>query len=357
MKTKRRRTSARVLLAFSGALAATTASIDTHAAGPPPPTFTSALSDVNGVLGAISNAYGTLQAAQFLAALIGIGSGPSMKDAINQIENFIQAYRDQTLVANVGSDLALFRTISSDYQNGLTDGLEGNFYTFTNRDFFLLNTAIQNGDMTDAYMLGPAFNLLGMSLVGGMKAIGIQNPANAYPQSAFDSYLSQMVTTDYSLVGGVTVNMDVSCSVVGPMSSGAGANDLFQWTQGGKKMWPKYSPLWWLSGPPNSCPDQRVPGNGSYFCDFTQACNTVSNELACCSFICGPGYLPSVPFTPAATTAAIDLLAADREAFLADPSVSAVRSGMLGATSALDPSLSIISDAVPTATCQGHVLF
>jgi hypothetical protein len=266
-----------------------------------------------------------------------------MQDAITQIENFIQGYRDTTLVANVNADLQTFALISSDFMNGLTDNLEAGWILNSIRDFNQLQADINAGNMTDAYTLGPAYNLLGMSFVAGMKAIGIQTPANAYPQSQLDFYLSQMVTTDYALVGGVTVNMDVSCSVVGPMSSGVGGNDLFQWTQGGKKMWPKYSKNYYS------------PDGATYVCDFTKACNTLSSALACCQTClhgCSPITLP-----PSVAATALNLLIADREAFLADSSVETVRTGMLGATSALNPSLSVITDKVPTASCQGHVDF
>ena len=60
-----------------------------------------ALGTVNSVLGAIANAYGTLQAGQFVASLFGIGAGTSVSAAVTELETFMRNYRDQQLVANV----------------------------------------------------------------------------------------------------------------------------------------------------------------------------------------------------------------------------------------------------------------
>ena len=359
------------VLAIACALAGTTASFDAQAqAAPDTP-----LSKVNGVLGAIANAYGTFQALEFLGTFFGIGAGPSMNDAITQLENFMQSYRDGQLASNVHGDLLLLQTISSDYMNGLTDGLEVQFITNSERDFASLQDALNSGNMTDAYLLGPGFNLLGLTFVAAMKAFGIENNNNNYPQWLLDSYLSQMVTTDYPLVGGITVDMDVSCSVVGPMSSGVGVHDLFQWTQGGKKMWPKYGKAFVsnigvldLSGI-HGCSAPVC----NYMCDLTQPCNSLSSALTCCQScdrtfdactddgtycFCTGGIVSTNVTLPADYVPnAMNLLSAEREAFLADPSVTAVRTGMLTASNAIDPSLSVIGDNVPTASCQGHVDF
>jgi hypothetical protein len=156
-------------------------------------------------IGVISDSYGAFQAAQFLVSLFGIGSGSEMQQAIAELKTFMQNYRDQALVNNVTGDLSEFALISSNFMNGLTDDLESDFIGRAINDFSNLQGDIQNGDMTDAYTLGPAFNLLSVTFVGGLKAFGIQNPANAYPQSQLDSYMSQTLQTDYALVGAETI--------------------------------------------------------------------------------------------------------------------------------------------------------
>jgi hypothetical protein len=340
MKRKRNRSrSLSVLLAISVAAGTTTLPREARA-------------DVAilGVLDVIGKIYGGIQAGQALLSLFGVGNSTTMSEAVAQLKSFMQTYRDQSLVANVNSDLQLFQTISSDYMNGLTDGLESNFITFSERDFSQLESALQNGDMTDAYMLGPAFNLLGATLAGGFMAFGAANPANAYPQSIIDNYLNQILTTDYGLVGGITVNMDVACSAQSQFSTAGSPNELFDWTQSGKKMWPKYgTSTWWhYTSPP-----------WHYVCDFTQSCNTVSNSLSCCLFYTrGPGA--TVQQLDAATrAAALATLDIEREAFLADQSVGAVRAGMTGAASVLDTRQSTIVDVIPGSIfpCTGHVVF
>jgi len=42
-----------------------------------------------------------------------------------------------------------------------------------------------------------------VTFVGGVKAFGMINPANAYPQSTLDAYLDSAMAVDYPLVGGL----------------------------------------------------------------------------------------------------------------------------------------------------------
>lgn len=345
MRTIRKAAGRRSAFMLAGVLATTTAAASAKAADDP-------LKGVEDTIGNISNAYGTFQALEFVAQLFGIGASPSVADAITQLENFMQSYRDMTLVNNVTGDLREFALISSDYMNGLTDNLESDFISRAINDFSQLQGDLNAGNMTDAYTLGPGFNLLGMTFVAGMKAFGIQNPANAYPQSQLDYYLSQMVATDYALVGAVTIDMDVgACSVVGPLSSGAPGNDLFTWTQAGKKMWPKYAAYW--SQDPTSGLPQWSCAFTPLFGFYGGTCNTLSDALSCCVFYKGS----PTPLPAAYREAALAKLNSDREAFLADPSVITVRTGMLGAISAIPAAESIVTDTVPTASCQGHVAF
>ncbi len=138
-------------------------------------------------------------------------------------------YRDQDLVNRVTGDISLFHMIASDYQNGLTDDLESHFIAQSLGDLAQLTGDIQTGTMDDAYMLGPAFNLLTITYVAALKAFGIENPANAYPDDVLDSDLDTAIDLDYSLVGGVMVKFDIA---------NFGGSEWLTGTQGGKTMWP-----------------------------------------------------------------------------------------------------------------------
>ena len=78
-----------------------------------------AAAGLNDVLGAISNAYGSFQAAEFVASLFGIGASDQIASAVSELgDTFMQTYRDQALVNNVHADLQLFQLIPSNYQSG-----------------------------------------------------------------------------------------------------------------------------------------------------------------------------------------------------------------------------------------------
>ena len=144
------------------------------------------------VVGAISDTYGSFQAAQFvgeegLKILFGIGASDEVSSAVTELQGFMRNYRDQDLVNRVTGDISLFHMIASDYQNGLTDDLESHFIAQSLGDLAQLTGDIQTGTMDDAYMLGPAFNLLTITYVAALKAFGIENPANAYPDDVLDS--------------------------------------------------------------------------------------------------------------------------------------------------------------------------
>lgn len=186
-----------------------------------------AATGINDVLGAISNTYGTFQAAQFVLGLFGVGTSPTMAAAVSELETFMRNYRDQALVNSVNADLNLFTFISSNYQSGLTNDLEANFIAQCINDLSQLQGDIQNGTMADAYALTPAFNLLTATFVGAVKAFGIIDPANAYPDSVLNQYLDSAANLDYTLVGGGVVFYDLSC----PACDAGGYSRLFG-TQG-----------------------------------------------------------------------------------------------------------------------------
>lgn len=264
------------------------------------------LSDVGDLLGGISNAYGSLQAAQFVAALFGLGAGTSVQTAVSELESYMQAYRDQGLVANVAGDVMLYHTISVDYQNGLVDDLEALFINDAVRDLSSLQTAIQDGNMTDAYLLAPAFNLLSVLYPAALKAFGIENPANAFPQSYLDSFLTTAFSVDYPLIGALWVNYDVY---------GGG---IMIYTQGGKTMWPKYAGNF-FGGP--------CTNNGYYFCDNTITSNADFDSFLDCT--CFEGDRMRSVISPAALsgtilTAAQTNINNNRNRFIQDPAVQPV---------------------------------
>ena len=193
-------------------------------------------SGLSKTLGAISNTYGTFQAAEFVASLFGIGAGSDMADAISELGAYMEARFNGILVANVEGDLDLFAAISSNYQSLIVHDLMANFITFSIRDLAQLKQAIQTGSMNDAYALAPAYNLLTVAFVGGVKAYGMVYPGSGLPDSTLNAYFDEAMTVDYSLIGGYVVNYDVSCP-----GCGSGWYSSLQWTQGSKKMWSKYA--------------------------------------------------------------------------------------------------------------------
>jgi hypothetical protein len=264
------------------------------------------------VVGAISDTYGAFQAAEFVGTLFGIGASTEVQDAVTGLEDFMRNYRDQALVNSVMGDIGLFRTISSDYQNGLTDELEANFITNCQGDLAQLQGDIQTGTMDDAYLLAPAFNLLTVTYVGALTAFGIENPANAYPQDLLDSYLDAAMDLDYSLVGGVIVEYDLM------NKSGSLFMDV---TQGGKKMWPKYA---YLNG------DFFEPQYDALFtCDFTLPQNVDSDLFEQC-YIDSDDQPFNLGLYPQALQDAKQIIDGDRGRFQVDPSVQAIGAAMNG---------------------------
>lgn len=339
MAAKRKSAPTRAAVAVAGALLTATMADAAHAAAPPPTAWAQIKSDLetlNGALGAISNAYGTFQAAQFLLTYFGIlGKDTSVADAVRQITAVLQQYRNDTLLGDVEGDMDEISQIATG-----DSSLWPIFIDHCDQHFHALQIAISGGNMTDGYVLGPDFNLLGMTCVGAVKARGAQDPSYVVDTNVVNEWLSELLQTDYSLVGGITVNMDVSCSVQAPFAS-PGSN-VFQWIQGGKKMWLKYA-------------TQDGPS-----CDFNRGCNTISTELGCCQVFHTVGRTVE-KVSPEVVRAALN---AQRRAFLADPSVKSVRTGMLGAASALSPDQSVISDGSITwdidrnaPFCQGHLGF
>ncbi len=261
------------------------------------------LSSVGEVLGQISNAYGSLQAAQFVASLFGIGADISVSTAVDELQSYMQTFRDQQLVANVAGDVALYQAISIDYMNGLTSTLEGIFIANSLRDLSSLQSAIENGDMTDAYLVAPAFNLLSVLYPAALKAFGIQNPANAFPQSYLDSFLTTAFRLDYTLAGAFMVFYN--------------GGSVMVWTQGDKQMWPKYSG--WFS-----CDDSGT----QYLCDTTLIDNADGDSFRDCSSfnedfapIQAPVALSGGPKDSART-----FINGNRDQFLQDPAVQVVTS-------------------------------
>jgi hypothetical protein len=271
------------------------------------PARAQSLTGLNNTLGAIANAYGSFQAAQFVLTFFGVGGGNQMQAAVTEIENFIQGYRDQALVNNVNSDLNLFSFIASNYQSGLTNNLEAIFISQCINDLAQMQGDILNGNMQDAYTLAPAFNLLTVTFVGSVKAFGLINPANAYPQSTLNYYLNQAIAIDYPLTGSFFVTYDLFSP--GPYSSMAA-------TQGAKKMWPKYASSFWID-PPYSC-NLQVPANAD------------ADLLSSCSETVGRSAVYPVALSGAALTAGRNRLNADRSAFEADQSVAAVVTSIAG---------------------------
>lgn len=264
------------------------------------------------VVGAISDTYGAFQAAEFVGALFGIGASSEVQEAVTELEGFMRNYRDQALVNSVMGDIGLFRTISSDYQNGLTDELEANFITNCQGDLAQLQGDIQTGTMDDAYLLAPAFNLLTVTYVGALKAFGVENPANAYPDDYLSSYLDTAMDLDYSLVGGVMVKYDL-------MNKGG---SLFMiGTQGGKKMWPKYA---YLNG------DFYEPLYDAVFtCDFTLPQNVDSDSFQACFIDSDDVAMPLSPY-PQALQDAKQIMDDSRGRFQADAAVQAIGAAMNG---------------------------
>jgi hypothetical protein len=270
------------------------------------------LSAINDVLGGIANTYGSFQAAQFVASLFGIGAGPDIATAVTELETFMRSYRDQELVQNVASDLTLFQMISENYQSGLTDDLEANFITFALRDLTNIQGDIQNGTMADAYLLAPAYNLLSVLYPSAVKAFGIQNPANAYPQSYLDSFLTTAFSVDYGLVGALIVVYDVL---------NVNGYSVLAYTQGGKTMWPKYAGAYFSLG---SAP---CTSNGYYYCNNTLAPNADSDLFLSCTCFAGDRLrtvISPAPLTAAALTGAQTLINNNRSRFTQDSAVQPI---------------------------------
>ncbi len=293
----------RSLTIVAGLIIAATASSPAHADD----------SAYRNVVGAISDTYGTWQAAEFVASLFGIGASSEVQNAVTELEGFMRNYRDQALVNSVMGDIDLFRTISSDYQNGLTDDLEALFIQQCEQDLSQLQGDIQTGTMDDAYMLAPAFNLLTVTFVSALKAFGIENPANAYPDDLLSSYLDTAMDVDYSLIGGLIVKYD--------LMNKSGGRLFMNGTQGGKKMWPKYADLWG---------DFYVPQYDAVFtCDFTAPQNVDSDLFQTC-YIDDDDQSFQLSAYPAALQIATQMVDANRGSFDADPAVQAVGAAMNG---------------------------
>ncbi len=264
------------------------------------------------VVGAISDTYGTFQAVEFVATLFGIGNSTEVQDAVTELEGFMQAYRDQGLVNNVMRDLGVFRTISSDYENGLTDGLEVEFINDSLGDLAQLQGDIQTGTMEDAYLLAPAFNLLTVTYVAALKAFGIENPANAYPDDYLNSFFDTAMAVDYALVGAVMVKYDIETF---------GGSLFMIGTQGGKTMWPKYADSLGFFSEPQY--------DATFDCDFTLPQNVDSDSFQTC-FIDGENEPFALSSFPIALQDATHIVDTNRGQFQADPAVQAVGAAMNG---------------------------
>ena len=264
------------------------------------------------VTGAISNVYGTFQAAEFLAALAGFNTGPQLQDAVNELEGYIQRDRDQAVINGVMGDIGLFQQIAADWQNGLTNGLEVEYVASVQNNLAQLEGDIQSGDMTDAYLLAPAFNLEIVTYVANLKAIGIEDPTKAYPDDFLNSFFDTAMAIDYPLVGAVWVRYDL-------MNKGGRPNMIG--TQGGKTMWPKYA---YLAG------DFFEPQYDAVFsCDFTLPQNVDSDSFQTC-FI-DSDYQPfALSSYPVALQDATNILDTNRGQFQADPAVHAIGAAMNG---------------------------
>lgn len=276
---------------------------------------------LNDVLGAISNTYGTFQAAQFVASLFGFGQSDQMTAAVNELETYMQNYRDMALVNNVTADLNLFRFISSNYQSGLTNDLEASFINDAINDLSQMQNDISNGNTADAYALAPAYNLLTVTFVGAVKAFGIINPANAYPESTLDGYLTSAFSVNYTLIGALLITYDVA--QLGPYSG-------LVVTQGGKKMWSKYAGAYFSTS--GSCPHLGFE-QALFECDNNLAANADDNffQDCVCLFSSGGGLStnpPVVALTSTQLTQARSLITTNRNNFEQDQAVQAVRTSM-----------------------------
>lgn len=348
MLAKRRFTRGRIsraAVAAAGLVVMTTVADVAHAADPPPTPLMQALNTINGVTGAIANAYGTFQAAQFILSTffgVSLGMGESVADAVRQIEAQNQGYRNNNDLAYVPGDLDQVNQIFSNSLNGGPfdpDMQWGLFVNNCDQHISRLAIDIQNGDMTDAYILAPPYSTLVMSCAWTMKQRAQQDPSYTPDQYVIDGWAMQLLQTNYSLVGAVTINMDASCSVQSP-SSVPGESNVYQWTQGGKRMWQKYATKVGID------------------CDLYRGCNTISTELSCCNPSTGGSHGSYFP-TPDAVRA---ILTSKRRAFLADPAVMSVRTAMAWAAANLSSDQNVIADGSITwdtnrnaPYCQGHL--
>jgi hypothetical protein len=273
-------------------------------------------SQLNLVLGAISNTYGTFQAAQFVASLFGIGASSEMAAAINELRTYMESRYNGVLIANVEGDLDLFAAISSNPQGLLVHDLMANFITFSIRDLAQLKYFIQTGSTNEAYALAPAYNLLTVAFVGGVKAYGMLYPGSGLPDSTLDGYFDEAMTVDYDLIGAYVVNYDTFCP-----NCGNGGYSQLMWTQGSKKMWSKYASN-----------DRQFTAGSWYRCDFRAPANIDSNLFkSCWREVSGiPGLWIPVALSGSALTAALNIATGYRMSFLTDPSVTAVYKGVRG---------------------------
>jgi hypothetical protein len=245
--------------------------------------------------------------------LFGFGQSDQMAAAVTELQTYMQNYRDLALVNNVTADLNLFRFISSNYQSGLTDDLEASFINDAINDLSQMQGDISNGNTADAYALAPAYNLLTATFVGAVKAFGIINPANAYPQSTLDGYLTSAFSVDYTLIGALLITYDVSQS--GPYSS-------LVVTQGGKKMWSKYAGAYFSTS--IACP--RIGFQALLQCDNNLSPNADNNLFQAC--VCMGAPSRSVALTSTQLTQAQNLITTNRGNFGQDQAVQAVRTSM-----------------------------
>lgn len=305
------------------------------------------LSAVNDLLGAVSNAYGTLQAAQFVLTFFGIGSDTTtVEAAVDELKSFMQQYRDQNLVNDVQGDLIVFEEASFNPSN---TELQSEFLADSVNHLENIEGDIQTGTMDDAYFLAPAYNLLSVLYAGAVRAFAIQNPDKfQFPDGFADSFLTTAFSIDYDLVGAFLV--EYTDFVSSPQF-------MFN-TQGGKKMWPKYAGAY-TEWSPYTCSDL----GGSIYCDNTIPENADGELfLACsCSAAIGTGSEPlaSLSDDPSSSLAAAQaLIEANRSQFTHDDAVQSVSATMSSILSMhLDPEILDWSNNAPGfGFAGGHVL-
>jgi len=314
---------------------------------PPNPTF-------NEVLGAISNAYGTFQAGQFVYETVlkffGIGASSEWQTAVDELEKFMANYRTTELKNDVLADLRLFAYIAGNWQSPLRDDLEARFIGDANLHLTQLQGDIENGTMADAYTLAPAFNLLTAAFVGSSKAFTVINPANAEPQSVYDSYLDAAMNVDYSLVGAFFVSYDVFGGIPSMLL-----------TQGGKKMWPKYAPYFYYYGPLVWDPNRHQNVYTNYYCDMTNEWNIDNLGFQSCWYGTYGQYSGFNALTSGWAALSGDALASAKtqavqgeQRFDQDAGVAAVVSAMNGLAAGHN-SVCDFSPVFPYVAC-GHVI-